>query len=314
MCAVLIAPGDLKRAKVRLSGHQTFPLRYGWLEKGFEYLRSGKLFSDPDAVVQLGVGKNMVDSIKYWCEVTGIVVSGKISRFADLLLDPEHGWDPYLEDPASWWILHWRLVTNPWFKTTAVALFSHIRRSEFSKSEVAEAVIQLVDKERKPPSDKVIMRDVECYLKAYCGSQRLDKKRQGDRLEECPFQELGIIQPVHDTSRYRFSMGAKPSLTAEVIGYALGDYFLRCEKQVMSLQSVLYGELSPGQVFMLNENVLVNAVEELQRHPICGAEFGFIESGGIAQVKCTVAFDQIQQLLKLYYSGGGIDADCRADC
>ena len=56
----------MQNHRIRFSGHQTFALRYGWLEKGYEFTLRGKRFSHESAIVDLGVGKNMVDSIKYW--------------------------------------------------------------------------------------------------------------------------------------------------------------------------------------------------------------------------------------------------------
>lgn len=47
--------------------HETFPLRYAWLTKGFEALQAlPNIFSQPDrAMVLLGVGRNMVSAIQY---------------------------------------------------------------------------------------------------------------------------------------------------------------------------------------------------------------------------------------------------------
>ncbi|MBQ5794972.1 MAG: DUF4007 family protein, partial [Kiritimatiellae bacterium] len=61
-------------ARYRFSGHQTFVSRNGWLEKGVNLiLNNPHGFLGSDAVVQLGVGKNMVESIKYWCQQTGLI-------------------------------------------------------------------------------------------------------------------------------------------------------------------------------------------------------------------------------------------------
>ena len=47
--------------------HETFPLRYSWLTKGFQALISNQnIFSSDEATVELGVGKNMVKSIRFW--------------------------------------------------------------------------------------------------------------------------------------------------------------------------------------------------------------------------------------------------------
>jgi len=55
------------RLKYKFSGHQTFAFRYGWLEKGVRGIdECATLFSEDDALVRLGVGKNMVSSIRHW--------------------------------------------------------------------------------------------------------------------------------------------------------------------------------------------------------------------------------------------------------
>lgn len=60
--------------KYKFSGHQTFAFRYGWLEKGVRGVAAcPSLFSEDDALVRLGVGKNMVDSIRHWCQVTHLL-------------------------------------------------------------------------------------------------------------------------------------------------------------------------------------------------------------------------------------------------
>ena len=46
------------------SGHESFPCKSMWLKKGYDYLVDRNRFTDPDAVVKLGVGKNMVQSIR----------------------------------------------------------------------------------------------------------------------------------------------------------------------------------------------------------------------------------------------------------
>ena len=57
------------------AGHQTFAVRSGWLKKGLDGLSDptaggATLFTRDDALVTLGVGKNMVQSIRHWLLVT----------------------------------------------------------------------------------------------------------------------------------------------------------------------------------------------------------------------------------------------------
>ena len=59
---------------VSFSRHETFVLRYGWLKKAFDGVTGDPaVFSREDAIVNLGVGKNMVRSIRHWALVAGIL-------------------------------------------------------------------------------------------------------------------------------------------------------------------------------------------------------------------------------------------------
>ena len=64
----------------QLSGHETFPLRYGWLKKVFDAVQDSQdtednrfVFSGPEAIANFGVGKNMVVSMRHWAYATGII-------------------------------------------------------------------------------------------------------------------------------------------------------------------------------------------------------------------------------------------------
>lgn len=49
------------------AGHQTFHPRFGWIKKAFDGVqRDQHIFSREDATVLLGVGKNMIEAIKFW--------------------------------------------------------------------------------------------------------------------------------------------------------------------------------------------------------------------------------------------------------
>ena len=74
--------GPLYRDDYRpqFSGHETFPLRYGWLKKAFDAVLGTEdggdnrsVFIDSDAIARFGVGKNMVASMRHWSTVTGII-------------------------------------------------------------------------------------------------------------------------------------------------------------------------------------------------------------------------------------------------
>jgi hypothetical protein len=59
--------------KLQFSGHDSFQCRQLWLKKGYDFVKEGFDFNDEYSVVQLGVGKNMVSSIRFWLKAFNII-------------------------------------------------------------------------------------------------------------------------------------------------------------------------------------------------------------------------------------------------
>ena len=100
------------------SGHESFACRYGWLPKLYEAVAEDpKLFSsDERAILRLGLGRNMVKSLRFWGEAFGLTRTRNrevcVTDFAQMLLDADKGLDPYLETPGALWRLHWKLTVH----------------------------------------------------------------------------------------------------------------------------------------------------------------------------------------------------------
>ena len=120
--------------KYSFSGHQTFPFRYTWLPKGVRTLEEDPTcFSRSDAMVALGVGKNMVESIRFWCGALKLAtIDSRGGKVAPTELGSRmfarRGWDPYLEDPGTLWLLHWQLVESPDVASTWFLAFTRWNR------------------------------------------------------------------------------------------------------------------------------------------------------------------------------------------
>lgn len=71
-------------------GHETFPRRYAWLPKAVRGVSENpRLFSDEDqAMVHLGVGKNMVRAIRFWAVAARVIGPGNGAGQAALYLFP----------------------------------------------------------------------------------------------------------------------------------------------------------------------------------------------------------------------------------
>ena len=261
----------------QLSGHETFPLRYGWLKKAYDAVRkregqadNGEVFSGPDAIARFGVGKNMVSSMRHWAEAAGVVVVDSRANHAATTslgrrLFDDHGLDPYMEDPMSSWLVHWHLAGRS-KKTTWFWAFSHYPALTFEREGLAEAIGRLA-KDRKWPhaSYATIKNDVACFVRTYVAQSPAAKSNQEDGLES-PLTELGLIKPIGRREGFRFVRGPKPSLGVGAFCYAVTDFWNERfpNANTLSLEALTHEPGSPGRVFLLDENDVVDMLAQLE--------------------------------------------------
>lgn len=245
--------------------HETFHPRFGWLKKGFDRASDDSgVFLQEDAPVQLGVGKNMVRSIRYWEAAFKLLEDDQPTDFGKQLLG-ENGWDPYLEDPASLWLLHWKLLERPCFATTWDFTFNSFRNVEFTFEDLFYQLCDYRDRESPRTADSSIKKDVSCLLRMYV-EQPAKSSISEDSLD-CPFAQLGLIHTAGDSRHFTFRVGHKPNLPAEIVVYACLHHTYRfndCADRI-PLGKLLYDIGSPGLVFRLTEGAICNAIERVAR-------------------------------------------------
>lgn len=290
--------------KLGFSGHETFPFRYGWLQKAM--IGAGEhpqFFSQPLALVALGVGKNMVQSIRYWGAATQVLEEtgrGEVepSALGKLLLNE---WDEHLEEIGSLWLIHWWLVNNPTKAATWYYAFFGYPRRDFTK---AELVMQLSDwAERHEAKNKLstIERDVDCFVRTYLPA-KTSKSGVAEDSFDCPLVELGLIQQYDDGERYGFVFGPKRSLPTAIFGFALLEFLEKNAgaRQTVPLHDVLYAQGSPGQAFKLNENAVIEAIEAVQELTQQAIEMD--DTAGLKQIYLRREVNKLDILRNFYRS------------
>lgn len=152
------------------SGHESFPCKSMWLKKGYDYLVGHNKFTDPDAVVKLGVGKNMVQSIKFWLRAFGLMDDDATTEIAHYIFDDRDGRDPYAEDNATLWILHYLLVT-----TAASSIYRLVfvdlqrEKKEFDKDQVLSFIKRKcnVPEQKNVFNENTVKKDIRVLLQNY---------------------------------------------------------------------------------------------------------------------------------------------------
>ncbi|MBF1999250.1 MAG: DUF4007 family protein [Synechococcales cyanobacterium M58_A2018_015] len=246
--------------------HETFHPRFGWLKKGFDRVaHDPKVFLREDAPVRLGVGKNMVRSIRYWCTAFKLLQDDQPTEFGQQLLGSQ-GWDPYLEDPASLWLLHWTLLEAPHLATAWNITFNEFRAVEFTVEELFYQLCEYRDRHAPRISDSSLKKDVSCLLRMYV-PQPGGKAHVSEESLDCPFTQLGLIHTAGDARHYKFRIGQKPNLPPELVVYACLQHHAQVgsSAKTMPIANLLYDPGSPGSVFKLTESVLCDAIEVVAR-------------------------------------------------
>lgn len=292
----------------RFSGHETFPFRYGWLTKYVAFIRSqeGNLGSDNNSLahsmIELGVGKNMVSSMRYWALATGICEPDssfgiKVSEFGRWLVEDfgdrrRGGLDPYLEYPATIWALHWRLAgpaaveSDSPRSVTGFWAFNHFSSSTFTRESMVSDLEALVrDQQWKVKSRDTLKRDVDCFIRSYVAGRNARGEMIEDSLE-CPLSELGLIRLVTGGRAYEFSTGEKSSLPDSVFAFAVAEFVDSCKGgAATSLDALTYDIGSPGRVFRLGESAISERLARIEETSL--GLFAWIDTAGVRQIQKT---------------------------
>jgi uncharacterized protein DUF4007 len=283
----------------RFSGHETFPCRYTWLPKAVTHIQENPhLFSDEDgAMVTLGVGKNMVRAIRFWAEVAGVAHSSpkggwSVTEFERNLFGYD-GYDPYLEDIQTLWLIHWKIssrLRDPLFAWHF--LLNRWHRSEFSRSEVLRALRDEADRMGKKVSNVTLEHHFTTFLHTYVPTKGQKREVVEDNLD-CPLVELELIQKtgeraLRETSRreavYAFRVEEKPEISPQLFAFCVHDYWTqrRANEKTPTLRDISVAEGSVGQIFKLPERDIRDRLEHLKS--ASGGAFEFKESAALQQI------------------------------
>ena len=234
-----------------------------------------QLFVDEDAaMVELGLGKNMVRSLRFWVEATGLAIASdrgrtlKLTDFATAIFG-ENGFDPFLEDERTLWLLHWRLASKnvrPLFAWDM--LVNRWPRPEFTRSEALRAFTSQSEALGYEHSQVTLAQHLDVFLHTYLPGRNGPSEESLDG----PLVELELLQPIGErqaeTGRwetlYGFRREAKPEISANLFDYCLMDYAGRLGEadQTLTFRDIAVMPGSPGQVFKLPETDVRSRLED----------------------------------------------------
>lgn len=245
--------------KLRLKRHGIFSIREGWLEKAINAISENdkSVFGKDNGVAVLGIGSNMVTSLRYWMIATGIIQSkdSKFTSFGELLRD----YDPYLDSNFSWWMIHQKLVTNdidaPIFNIT----FNHFKANNFKKDVLNDFIKNYLKDNGFDMSNSIqIDADTTVLLRTYI----TEKITEPENNLSCPLGKLGLLKRNKD-DLYNFVHPGYDRLPFLAVYYSL----LRClnGKDSVNIDDLIEMENSPYKVFKLDKNLLYLYLNDMKQ-------------------------------------------------
>jgi hypothetical protein len=264
---------DFASIKPQFSGHETFSLRHSWLKKYFDWIKQDKKEKDltnealmNQAILQLGVGKNMVSSMRYWALSTSMIDrENQINHQYQEILD-DSGFDPWLENSNSLWFIHYQLASNPslFLYYMFFNYFNHI--SNFDKDDLKRFIknkyLEFYTKSNL--NDQTLEKDIDCLLKLYSTSYKISSKTSYEEKLESTMTELLLIEQ-HESNKYSLKFNKKSNLSIYTFVYALLRLYESYHSNTLSFDAICYDPLSPGRIFTLDTNSVGYYIQLLQK-------------------------------------------------
>ena len=248
------------KVKYRLQGHEKFPLREGWINKGLMEVDSDEMiFLSKEAPDEFGIGNNMVKSLRYWMRALGLFESDTargsiLSQEGRMILNH----DPYLEDIFSLWIMHSYIAKNKDEATSWYLYFNHCDAEILSKDQIehilSRELIKYVGNDDF--SDKSLKNDIDVLLNMYSKDKGLIDPEEKN---VSPFSQLGLIKKVEN--QYVKTSPDLRNISEWVVLYELSQ--LMEGKDSISIEQVSNGEFSLSAIYHLGSVTINSFLDKL---------------------------------------------------
>lgn len=259
---------------MKFRAHDTFAIRKGWLNKGLRNIEKAPdvfISKDNNPMDVLGIGANMVKSLRYWLQATGLTVepnSGKRTQSLTSIGEIIYNNDPYFEETGSLWLVHYGLATNIEEATSWYLFFNEFQMQEFSEDDFYKSLRKYItmQEDQTMPSARAISDDFKCIVNTYYAG----KRNAGDEIDpenniECPLTELGLVSyvaTVQGNRIYRKCTPKNENIPDLIALYAiLKQVGNQKEVKISALQNSIN---SIGKIFLLDTLTLLHVLYNLE--------------------------------------------------
>lgn len=249
--------------KLKLKRHESFSVREGWLAKGIKNVKEyGNVFALQNATNILGIGTNMVKSLKYWMTATKLIEEKNreimLSDFGSIINE----YDPYLEDIFSWWLIHINMITNIDDAYIYNLFFNKCNIKTFTKRELYEKLYALLTNEKLTFNENILQDEVNMIIKTYTIDEKIDNPENNFI---CPLSELNLLKKV-DRDTYEKNRPEIRNLPFWVVYYII--CLLLDDRDNISIDELLKEENSPAKLLNMDKNLINEYLDEMKKNDL----------------------------------------------
>jgi len=250
--------------------HETFYIRDGWLRKGMKLTKSKgfDFFKSDEAPDFLGMGKNMVNSLRYWLQATGLVVqnnNGKkyfdLSDFGEIVFEK----DTYLEDEGTLWLIHFHLASNKELATTWYWFFNIFNHKEFDDETFLYWLKNYTITEDFKVAESSLKKDFQCLVNTYLFEKMLLKNNSPEDNLNCPLRNLKMIKKTGPRT-YQLTRINKNSLNPKIFFYVAKTWQEHNKLPLeITINDIIEAHNNAGKIFNLSFDDVIYYLEECQK-------------------------------------------------
>jgi hypothetical protein len=279
------------------SGHESFHCKSLWLKKGYDFLAKGNAFNSPDAVVRLGVGKNMVSAIRFWMKAFGLTINDAPTELARYIFAQDNGVDTFLEDINTLWLMHYSLV-----KANVASIYNLLflefqrEKKEFEKSSLQSFIKRKcsVPEQKNVYNENTVKKDINVLLQNYIMPTSLKS------IEDFSALMIGLnlilqfpASNVEKSDSYYFNETKVSTISPSVILYALID--IKGDDNTVSFDKLKDLSL----IFCLSVPELIEIIKSLESsYP----KLHYTDNSGIKNVQFTGTIEKFGVLNDYYHN------------
>ena len=289
-------------SKMKFRGHETFFIRKGWLNKGMRnilkdpYIFMGRSGNPTDV---LGIGTNMVKSLRYWLQVVGLTNERMVGKKLQELTEVGkiiYENDPYTEELGTLAILHYYLVTNKENATSWYFFFNIFKNKEFNKEDFITQLKNYIKLNGEETSERVLDDDTSCILNTYIPRVKLSSTRVSPESNiDCPLGELNLLNVMNKKDK----IYKKTSIDVEKLNPLIALAIIlkeNPERKEIKISSILSEERGLGKLFNLDMINLIQVLYKLER----AGYIKVIRTAGLDVIRLEKDIDYITAIKEYY--------------